>query len=329
MKLYQKNTIFVLLFSVLLLTVGSSVNAEVDSPKKQMKMGVQIEDIVCKTGLELVIRTNGFPACVRAETAEKMEKLGMIFIHAGFAKSEKETVTVPASNISTVPASNMSTINFYITDHDLNLAHGGVDVVPTKGLFEFTINGMPISGPESIIETGPDTGQFYVKLELPETINGEPLSQDDVVLIKYMDASDSAGEKRILVKSVLLKNTFAKVQTSSEGNSSRIGHYFTVRIYEPDANTDSKDENKISLNAIEYRGEGGIRTTLGNPAFDANRGFLVETGPNTDIFEVKIKIPRQLDGQVVHIGDWYELRYIDRSTPSNTDEKIILKGKIG
>ncbi len=92
---------------------------------------------------------------------------------------------------------------------------------------------------------------------------------------------------------------------------------------------ETKDEDKIPLSALEFRGEGGIRTTLANPKFDANSGNLVETGPNTNTFEVQIKIPRQIDGKTIHIGDWYEIRYIDRSTPSNTDEKIIFKGKIG
>ena len=119
-----------------------------------------------------------------------------------------------------------------------------------------------------------------------------------------------------------------KVQTSG-GGASRIGHEFTVRLYEPDANKDSKDEDKIPLSSLEYRGEGGIRTSLANPRFNANSGSLIETGPNTSTFEVKIKIPRELDGKVVNIGDTYEIRYIDRSTPSGTNEKIVFKGRIG
>ena len=77
---------------------------------------------------------------------------------------------------------------------------------------------------------------------------------------------------------------------------------------------------------FEFRGEGGIRTTS-NPRFDANSSSLVETGPNSNTFEAKIKIPRQLDGQTNHIGDKYEIRYIDRSTPSGTDEKVIFNGR--
>ncbi len=291
----------------------------IESPKKQMQKGIRALDVICNENLELVIRVNGFAACVRTETAERMQKANMLFVPVEFTRSEKK--------IETIPASSMSIVNFYITDHDLNLAHSAVETVSIEGLFEFTINDIPIDGPENMIETGPDTGQFYVKLELPETINGNPLSQDDIVVIKYLDASDFSGESRVVVKSVSLTKTFAKVQTS--GGGSRIGHEFIVRIYEPDANRDSKDEDKISLSEIEYRGEGGIRTTLDNPKFDANRGYLIETGPNTNTFEVQIKIPRQIDGKTIHIGDWYEIRYIDKSTPSNTNEKIILKGKIG
>ncbi|MDH3312151.1 MAG: hypothetical protein OEM28_03270 [Nitrosopumilus sp.] len=315
-------------FGLSLLVIQPSYG-DLESPRKQMEQGILAQDVICKTGLELVIRTNGFAACVRPETADKMEKSGMLFIPIKFTDLQKEFKSVPASEkeIQTVPASSMSIVNFYITDQDLNVAHNGVEVIATQGLFEFTVNGIPITGPKNMIETGPNTGEFYIRLELPETINGKPLSQDDIVLIKYLDESDFAGEKRILVKSVSLTSTFAKVETT--GGGSRIGHEFTLRIYEPDANRDSKNEDKIPLSSFEFRGEGGIRTTLANPRFDANSSSLIETGPNTSTFEVKIKIPRELDGKVIHIGDKYEIRYIDRSTPSGTDEKIILKGRIG
>ena len=316
-KNFQIFSIF--LSIVLILSVSIPANAQTEPPIKQMKNGTPIENILCKTELELVIRNNGMPACVRSETADKMTDLGIAVIPVKITETKNE--------IKTVPASNMSIVNFYITDQDLNLERTNIEIVPAKDLFEFTINGIPIEGPETIIETGRDTGQFYVKLELPDTINNRPLSQDDVILIKYLDESDYAGEERVIVQSVKLTSTFAKVETS--GGGSRIGHEFTVRIYEPDANRDSKDEDKIPLSLLEYKGKGGIKTTLANPRFDANSSYLIETGPNTNTFEVKIKIPRELDGKIVHIGDWYEIKYIDRTTPSETDEKIILKGRIG
>lgn len=294
------------------------VNATIESPLKQMEKGVLAQDITCRGELELVIRTNGMPACVKPETIDKMFERGIL---------TTTKVTKSNAEIVTVPASSMSIVNFYVTDNDLNKSHRGIEVVSTEGLFEFTVNGIPIQGPEKMIETGYDTGQFYLKLELPETINGKQLSQDDIILIKYLDESNSIGEQRVLSKSIPLTKTFAKVETS--GGGSRIGHEFFVRIFEPDANRDSKDEDRIPLNQLEFRSEGGVRTTLANPEFDANSSFLIETGPNTDIFEVQIKIPRYIDGKIIHIGEWYEIKYIDKSTPSNTDEKIIFKGKIG
>jgi len=322
-----------LLGIVLVLTLSlavflvNPVNADTESPKKQIKRGIPVEDITCKTGLSLVIRNNGFPACVKPTTAEKLEKMGLGKI--GITKSEKE-IQNPIRNleeIQVIPASSGSIVNFYITDDDLNIAHNGIETVSTEGLFEFSINGIAIDGPSSMIETGPDTGQFYVKLQLPDTINGRPLDQNDVVLMKYLDASNYSGDSQVVTKSVSLSKSYANVETV--GGGSRIGHEFTVRIYEPDANRDSKDEDQISLSQLEYRGEGGIKTTLANPVFDANSSYLIETGPNTGTFEVKIEIPRKIDGKVVDIGDWYEIRYIDSSTPSDTDEKIVLKGKIG
>jgi len=323
-----QNTIFFGIGFLLVLSFVLPINAEIDSPRQQLGNGIEPENIQCREGLELVIRTNGAPACVKSETAEKMQKIGILFSKIEFTDlNNKKFIQASQKEISTVPASSMSIVNFYITDHDLNIAHSGVEVIPTEGLFEFTINGETIKGPQNMIETGPNTGQFYIKLELPDTINGRPLSQDDVVLIKYLDESDYSGEQRVLVKSVPLTKTFAKMQTV--GGGSRIGHDFTVRIYEPDANRDSKDVDRIPLSELEYRGDGGIRTTLSNPKFDANSAYLLETGPNSDTFEVQIKIPRQLDGKTIHIGDEYEIRYIDKSTPSNTHEKVILKGRIG
>ena len=309
---------FFLIFSFIL-----PINADIESPRKQMKMGISAEDILCRNGLELVIRTNGIPACVKSETSDKMQKRGIAFI----AEVTKSEVTKSEKKVVTVPASSMSIVNFYVTDHDLNLARSAVEVVDTEGLFEFTINGIIIQGPKNMIETGPNTGQFYLKLKLPETINGKQLSQDDIVLIKYLDKSNLSGEQRVQAKSIPLTKTFAEIETS--GGGSRIGHEFILRLYEPDANRDSRDEDKISINKLEFRSEGGIKTTLANPKFDANSNYLIETGPNTNIFEVQIKIPRQIDGKTIHIGHEYEIRYIDRSTPSGTDEKVVFKGKIG
>jgi len=88
----------------------------------------------------------------------------MTFVPVKFADLSREIKSVSASQkeVETVPASSRIIVNFYISDQNLNLAHNGVEVISTQGLFEFTINGIPISGPKNMIETG--LTQVHLKL---------------------------------------------------------------------------------------------------------------------------------------------------------------------
>lgn len=347
----QIRPLFVIVMVFSLFSMGFSelsFGDNLESPRKQLERGINPENIMCKPGYQLVIFHSDKPACVSPTTVLKLEERG--YIKSVLREFVQETIeikdssippnvstgstisgntgTTTAPQITNIPASPGSIVNFYIADDDLNINRNGVDVIETSNVLQFFINGVPIKGPDTMIETGPTTGEFFVRLQLPDSVNGKPISQDDIVEIRYLDESDAGGEQRISVKSIPLSQTYAQVQTSG-GGKTRIGHEFTVRIYEPDANLDSKDVDRIPLSRLEYRGEGGIRTTLNNPVFDANSSFLRETGDNSGIFEVIIKIPRTVDGKTIHIGDWYELRYVDISTPSNTSEEIKLKGKIG
>ena len=315
----------------------------IDSPRKQLERGVATKDIICKSGLVLAIFTDA-PVCLKPSTISKLEQRGITLVRESI-QEENQTDKMPhaASNssatiqgktgkpqtaIEAVTSSSGGIVNFYVNDNDLNTSPNGIDVIQTKGLLEFTINGVTIKGPDTMKETGSSTGRFFASLVLPDMVNGIPLKQGDVVEIKYLDAADAAGAKRTSVTSIPLTQAYAQLKTSGAGQT-RIGHEFVVRIYEPDMNLDSRQVDNIPLSRLEYRGEGGIRTTLANHAFDANSSFLLENGDNTGIFEVVIKIPRTIDGKTVHIGNWYEIIYLDSSTPSETSEEIKLRGKIG
>ena len=63
--------------------VGSFTSVDAESPRKQMKRGVSVEDISCKDGFSLMIRNNGSPACVSEETADRLEKRGLGKIEEG------------------------------------------------------------------------------------------------------------------------------------------------------------------------------------------------------------------------------------------------------
>ena len=342
--------VFTLILSVVI-SLGSyeiSFADRMDSPRKQLQMGAGIEDVICKSGHTLAVLQSDKIACLSSSTLIKLDERGYVksiirefqSVPLDF-KTESTNIgirndpsvqgiseTPVAPKITNIPASSGSIVNFYISDDDLNTSRNGVDIIETEGLVEFFINGIVIDGPKTMIETGNNTGEFFLKLQLPNSVNGIPVTQDDIVEVRYLDQSDASGNINTSSKSIPLSQTYAQLQKSGNDRV-RIGHDFVVRIYEPDANLDSKDVDRIPLNRLEYRGEGGIRTTLSNPVFDANASSLRETGENTGLFEVIIEIPRTIDGKTVHIGDWFEIRYVDSSTPSGTSEDIKLRSKIG
>lgn len=50
----------------------TTVTIKLDSPLKQFKSGIPINEITCKEHLQLIIKNNGNPACVKSESFEKL-----------------------------------------------------------------------------------------------------------------------------------------------------------------------------------------------------------------------------------------------------------------
>ena len=220
-----------------------------------------------------------------------------------------------------------SSVTFYVHDDDLNTNHRGIDEIPTAGLLEFTLAGFPISGPSKITETDNNSGVFVGRVQIPVTIDGRPVGQGDVLLIKYNDQSDYSGNKKSVTKSASVKNAKTTFDTSS--NNIRIGQTFQVRINDPDFNLDSRRADNIPLSLIEFRGTNGIRTTLANVAFDARTTTLRETGDNTNLFVVTLKMPKEIDGKRLEIGSTAQLRFTDITSGSGTVETIKKNIRIG
>ena len=79
-----------------------SVNAdEIQSPRQQMASGVDVENVVCKSGLALMIRsTNGAAACVTPFTSEKLSDAGWgDIIKSAMEESEPETPEESEGNV--------------------------------------------------------------------------------------------------------------------------------------------------------------------------------------------------------------------------------------
>lgn len=213
-----------------------------------------------------------------------------------------------------------SVLTFYITDENLVTDHRGVMTISTAGLVDFTIDGTPIAGPDSMVETGIDTGVFQLQLTLPSSVNGRPLQNGDIVLMTYHQRADYSGNPQTITQSVVLSSIPSTPVEPSE-QSVNIGQYFTLQLYAPNYNLDSQVPDDIPLNIVQVH-MGGVSTTLADSAFDIGTGSLRETGANTDTFAATFKIPKSIDGFPVEIGSTLEFTFGDNSQQIPSESSI-------
>jgi HYR domain-containing protein len=229
---------------------------------------------------------------------------------------------LPLSICYAQPPAPNTVLTFYITDVNLATNHRGVMIISTDGLVDFTVNGIPIPGPSTMVETGIDTGIFQLQLTLPDTVGGRPLQNGDVVVMTYHQSADYSGNPQTITQSVVL-NSIPSSPIESSAQNVRIGRDFTLVLDAPNFNLDSQVPDDIPLNLIEVR-MGGVSTTLADPAFHVNTGSLRETGSNTGVFEATFKIPTAIDGFPVKIGATLEFTFVDNSQPSPSESSIFV-----
>lgn len=155
-------TILSLLFSPTL----SNVNAEdILSPRKQMASGIPADEVVCKSGLVLMIRsTNGAAACVKESTSVKLSPAGWGSITEQTVK-DKVDETMEDGTEDIVNATEVDSTNKTIILSE-ELSMGITNETSNEAMEEepFTIGGIdlsmaaPVEGqadaPVTIIEFG-------------------------------------------------------------------------------------------------------------------------------------------------------------------------------
>lgn len=60
--------LFLMLFTSL---ISADALGDIDSPRKQMANGVSAEEVICKNGLQLMIRSNGDAICAQLSSVER------------------------------------------------------------------------------------------------------------------------------------------------------------------------------------------------------------------------------------------------------------------
>ena len=94
----------ILLIIPLILSIGIistiSFGEMIDSPRKQMQSGIAPEDVICKSGLALMIRASGDAACVKSTSVEKLTTAGFGTIQPESTMNESMLTAEEAQSIA-------------------------------------------------------------------------------------------------------------------------------------------------------------------------------------------------------------------------------------
>lgn len=103
MHLLLKPIIFALIPLILSIGITPAFAAQHDimSPYHQIKNGVLAEDVICKSGLALMIRQHGVPACVKGDSVQKLaETYAWGFVAPKMEKKDDVEITTDINKIT-------------------------------------------------------------------------------------------------------------------------------------------------------------------------------------------------------------------------------------
>jgi len=107
---------------------------EILSPKKQVAQGIAQEHVICKEELQLIIKYNGSPACVKPETAVKLAERGWggppppIVSHGGEAVDYVSLIDNLRANATVNPEGEIEQPFFSVTGFSIQVNGASVQV---------------------------------------------------------------------------------------------------------------------------------------------------------------------------------------------------------
>ena len=137
--------------------------------------------------------------------------------------------------------------------------------------------------------------------------------QGDVLTVTYTDLNDASGHTQTVTDSSTFDLRNGVLQ--SDKSVYIIGSDMILTLVEPDLNLDSQTAETATLDLIEWDSH-AFKGTMGQlggqaSAFDAKPGTFVETGKDTGIFQSIIKVPKQLNNNLLERGEQIHLEYTD------------------
>ena len=131
----------------------------------------------------------------------------------------------------------------------------------------------------------------------------------------YTDSSDASGSENTVTDSATFDLRNGVLQ--SDQTAYIIGSDAIITLIEPDLNLDSDSTETYTLDLIEWDSDAGT-ATLSDGVFSATPSNLLETGPDTGIFQVVVSIPDEIEGDKLERGEEITLEYVDWG-PSGSD----------
>jgi hypothetical protein len=233
------------------------------------------------------------------------------------------------------------------------IAYAGGSSPNTTGVLDVNDNGNTASIRQlgAITETGTNTGKF--KLDLAIRYTDGPSSTDcpqgtvsyvgtngvrsgdeldrfdessspnkfcildrDKITVEYTDPSDATFSERTVDDTAVFN--LRTPQFFPKNIQTQVGENVLISLQDLDLNLDSEVREFYDLDIIEW--DFGPNITLGDLGnnmfqFNPHPTVLLETGPNSGLFQAKIEIPSEISGNIVGL-ETTEIEFSDWSAPN-------------
>ena len=223
---------------------------------------------------------------------------------------------------------NDLTVYVSVEDSDADTSSNGIDSIVASTVTMEIIRGSDEvevdTGDGTISETAPNSGVFELEMSIaydagpsdgcPRTLDNCIL-QGDILHVVYTDQSDASGSENTVTDSATFDLRNGVLQ--SDQTAYIIGSDAIITLIEPDLNLDSDSTETYTLDLIEWDSDAGT-ATLNDGVFSATPSNLLETGPDTGIFQVVVSIPPEVDDENLERGEEITLEYVDWG-PSGSD----------
>jgi hypothetical protein len=233
------------------------------------------------------------------------------------------------------------------------IAYAGGSSPNTTGVLDVNDNGNTASIRQlgAITETGTNTGKFKLDLAIrytdgPASANcpqgtvsyvgtngirsGDELNRfdessgpnkfcildRDKITVEYTDPSDTTFSERTVDDTAVFN--LRTPQFIPKDIQTQVGENVLISLEDLDLNLDSEVREFYDLDVIEW--DFGPNTTLGDLGnnmfqFNPHPTVLLETSPNSGLFQAKIEIPSKISENIVDIGPT-EIEFSDWSAPN-------------